>query len=199
MGQSDASASKLSTFGRTDFECYSDDDPVNLIDPSGLIGLIVSYGGTGAVGAGFTSVAGNASVGEGLFYNTQSDTGSMASEFTYGGYAQGSPKLDPCKKGVPFTLGAYGGTGAEIALTNANSVDDVAGPFEMVSFNVGLGPISFGVQYSEGKNAEGKTIGVLGVTPPGPQAPGLGIDLSYYETNTITSAADLSKNPCPCK
>lgn len=198
MGSSDASASKLLTFGGTDFECHSDDDPVNFIDPSRLIGLVVSYA-LARLEPALRELRGMLRQTRRSLLQHSSDTGSLATELTNGGYPQASPKLDPCKKGVPFTLGAYGGTGAEIALTNANSVDDVAGPFQMVSFSVALGLISFGIQYSEGKNAEGKTIGVLGVTPPGPQASGLGIDLSYYETNTIKSAADLSKNPCPCK
>jgi hypothetical protein len=145
------------------------------------------------VGAGGTK-----SIGGGLFFDGLNP--SLGGFDTTGGFAGGpgwgvsSPSC-PDKKN--WAVGAYGGGGLGVFVTNANNVLDLSGPFKTYSFNAGWGLANLNLQFSIGSNSAGRTIweftygGPLGF----PSGAGYGISASAINTNTKTTSGG---GDCPC-
>ena len=169
-GQSDSDTQTVRDPNGSDdrftFYGYVGNNPANVIDPTGLAGVaivgsevtdagVVAGGGqTGAVGAGvFTS---------GLF--SRPSAGVFAS---WGGFLGapgenhfvGFPK-DGGKECTsnPWVVGAFGGGGLGVMVTNADASSDLKGPFRTVNFNAGWGVKVLGLQASWGHNDAGKLI-----------------------------------------
>ena len=66
-----------------------------------------------------------------------------------GGAAAGGPgygvSAPPSTNGndANIVTGCYAGAGVEVSLTNATAVKELAGPFDTVTFSVGVGAVSF--------------------------------------------------------
>ena len=93
----------------------------------------------------------NGSVGAGEFYSPT--TGFSHGAFASGGaagYAGSSVAGAPTQTSAPGALGASAGGGASIFITNAQSVQQLSGPFTTYSLNVGFGPFQFGAQLALG-------------------------------------------------
>jgi hypothetical protein len=145
------------------------------------------------VGAGGTK-----SIGGGLFFDGLNP--SLGGFDTTGGFAGGpgwgvsSPSC-PDKKN--WAVGAYGGGGLGVFVTNVNNVLDLSGPFKTYSFNAGWGLANLNLQFSIGSNSAGRTIweftygGPLGF----PSGAGYGISASAINTNTKTTSGG---GDCPC-
>jgi hypothetical protein len=77
----------------------------------------------------------------------------------------------------PFILGAFGGLGNGLFLTNAATGNDMLGAFENYNMNLGFGAgISITLSVGDG--------GVWAFTVTG-NLPGYGLSMSSYPTNTI--------------
>jgi hypothetical protein len=76
-------------------------------------------------------------------------------------------------------LGAFAGAGGGVFATNATDPCQLAGPFNTLSFNLGVGPVKFSGQFGYGGGTwiGGATVG-----------PGLGVSVSKYPTNTWTTS-----------
>jgi hypothetical protein len=147
--------------------------------------------GGGAVEGGFIAGAGaNAVLGVGAFYN--SDEGLNASLFASGGAFAGGPGASvsaPSGENVgtgDFAIGGYAGVGTSVIVTNAGSVQDLAGPFSTWTINIGFGPVGASVQFEWGQNAQNQDIWVLGYGGPPLPLPsfGYGVSISGYQTYT---------------
>lgn len=182
-------------------------DPVNAIDPVGLIGFGLGVSeqtdvGVVAAGAGQTGM-----LGAGVFLDSGSvtnqtwtpgswdlDAGAFAS---WGGFAGGKtpwgdwgpsyPSGRQCPPDQGWALGAFAGLGADAWVTNANNLGELGGPFRTYSVNAAFGMKGISVQFSVG--ADGTWI--LSYGGPVPAVPvtgvGIGVDVSAYNTNTWTS------------
>ncbi len=173
-------------FGGRDVNLYSyvENRPLNYFDPAGLLGVLVGVGGSAeggvvAVGGGVT-----ASAAYGLF-------GGGPRGLNFGGFASfggflGGPRYGPCYPGDHqgnVAGGAYIGGGLQISVTNAKTASDLAGRFDTRSFNVGIGPYKFSVQYSWSGDTR-----ILSIGPPIPfTGVGIGISGSGYATNSWTT------------
>ena len=147
-------------------------------------GILVGYGASVDAGAGATGVTATGSVAGGLFYG--SGNGFSAGALASGGaaaYALGHVAGAPTQTGQPFSLGAYVGAGPTVTVTNARSVQQLAGPFTTMTLNVGVGAVKGSVQLSFAKG-----IFELSVGPPIPYvSPGFGFSVSKVTTNTVTT------------
>jgi len=178
--------------GGTNFYAYANDDAVNEIDPAGLLGVGVTVGGSAEGGIIAAGAGATASAGGGLFFSGWNSP-TVGAFCTFGAFA-GGPRYGPSYPGSPsksnWALGAYGGGGLNVFVTNANSVTDLSGPFVTYSFNIGWGLRLLSLQYSVGQNAAGQTIGVLQYGGPlgFPSGGGFGVSFSKYNTNTWTTS-----------
>ncbi|MBF0330144.1 MAG: RHS repeat-associated core domain-containing protein [Nitrospirae bacterium] len=159
---------------------YVEADPVNGIDPWGLAGVGFIFpggsieGGLVAVGAGATGSAGG-----GVFWGGPQGTnvGGFAS---FGAFA-GGPNYGhsyPSGNSSNVAGGAFAGGGGGFFITNATCANQLSGPFDTYSFNIGVGPFKVSVQVgvSNGTWIGSATFG-----------PGIGISGSGYQTNTWTT------------
>jgi len=121
-------------------------------------------------------------VGAGLFYDE-------GSRFSGGGFATyaAATRVGPVSaatpsQGPPVMVGAYAGGGFSAFLTNARSADQLSGPFQTRTVNVGFGPYRFSASL-----ATGGGIWEFAFGPPfaGVSAPGA--SFSNIVTNTKTS------------
>ena len=174
---------------------YGHDRPISTVDPTGLLGFGAFYGGNVDVGNGAIGAGMNSSVGYGSFWD-----GTILSQggFLSGGAFAGEPgygaSYPSCPSNINFAAGAYAGGGGGPFLTNANNVDDLAGPFKTLSVNAGFG-LDIGLQVSVGTTDAGHLIVIGGLVAPG-TGPGIGAAVSVYNTTTLTTAGG---GHCPCE
>jgi RHS repeat-associated protein len=158
--------------------CYS--NSVRYRDPLGLVGAgyIVSGSAEGGAGVGLGA---NSAVGEGTFVNLSPNTsggdisvGSFAAHGSFvGSPGKGNNAKIPCESNQePWAAGAYIGIGQGAFFTNADSVNDLVGPFDQYNLNV------FGVSISLG--ISGNTF-IASLTV----GPGAGASASAYPTTTV--------------
>lgn len=156
-------------------------DPLDYYDPRGLLGFGGVVGGSIEAGALKYGVGGNDSAGGGVFGGGTEglNLGGFASA---GGYSN-LPKTgvnqypqDPVDGTQNAILGLFAGVGGGAFLTNADSANDLKGPFDTFNFNIGVGPGQFSLQFgiSCGTWIISATVG-----------PGAGVDGSRYPTNTF--------------
>ena len=171
---------------------YVWNNSINLIDSLGLwgVGLIgggsveagVVYGireaaeaGQNGYGAGATG-----SFGDGVFFGGEKGVNSGA--FLSGGYFKNFSSYESesgvCTGQKPFVFGASAGVGGGGFLTNANSVEDLSGPFDTYSLNIPGVSLQFG--YSNGIGIASAIVG-----------PSLGLNFSGYPTTTVTTPSFL--------
>jgi hypothetical protein len=135
---------------------YVGNDPINYVDPTGLVGI----GVTGAVNAeaGFRNwgAAATGAAGIGLFYDKNIPFGDLP--INAGGWlahgemarwgdhiAQHPKKCDLDQPQDPKVYGIdAGGIGEGVYITNANNVGELAGPFRQWNVNTPWGSASFG-------------------------------------------------------
>jgi RHS repeat-associated protein len=138
------------------------------------------------LGVGVAGASSTAGVGAGVFR----ENGSGGNSNSAGAFASGGAAVYSGSKvsGIPaqnsktvFSVGAYGGVGANIFFTNAGSVQQLKGPFTTVSVNVGIEIANLGVQVSFGGG-----LWSVSVTPPIVSFGG-GAAASVITTNTVTT------------
>lgn len=138
---------------------YSGNNPINFIDPTGLLGIGISGGGVieGGIGSGGgAQYTGNV----GVFVGDGIQGGAFDSAGAFG--------LSTPDTGI---LGGYAGLGLGGFLTNADSACELSGPGRTDSLNLGVISISL---------TTSGNIWVISVT----FGPGLGADYSSYTTVT---------------
>jgi RHS repeat-associated protein len=151
---------------------YVWEDPTNWLDPDGLwgIGLIGTASAEG--GLGVLGGAASAGAGGGVFWG--GSPGINVGGFVSAGGFVGGPGLGPsypagnCRN---LAAGAYAGISGGVFFTNANSANDLRGPF--YGLNLDLGILSIQLAWSGGT--------VIGSVTAGPGEIG---GASGYQTNT---------------
>lgn len=173
---------------------YVQNNPLKYIDPTGNAGVGVNIGYTAETGDLLAGAAGTRSASLGVFWG--GSTGLNQGRFTSQGIFAAVPDASTSNPATPGehdkVLGAYAGAGASIFITNAQNAADFAGTSKNYSGNAAFGPIEGGVQFSIGKNSDGKAIWSLSFSAP--PIPGLGIGLSasrYSSNTTIISGPSL--------
>jgi RHS repeat-associated protein len=176
--------------GTTSLYQYALDDPINVIDPSGLWGAGVYAGASAEAGAGYGAAAsvggGFAGFSGGTQTNGQAIGPSNGFFGNYGGFIGGPtggatfPSFGPCDNAPPplvptgAVLGASAGVGVGAFVTNAASVSDLGGPFNNININTPIGSIN--ISYGGGIWEVGVSVG-----------PSVGASVSTYQTNTATT------------
>jgi RHS repeat-associated protein len=118
---------------------YVGNSPMNGNDPTGLFGSGVIAGVSGTIGLG-GGYGGAMSIGAGVFVDIGEGGGTgsgatTASAFISGGFTAPTPfgqqsmPSNPASLFPDFALGASGGWGVGYFMTNADSVEDLRGPF----------------------------------------------------------------------
>ncbi len=142
----------------------------------------ILIGGNAAAGVGNLGGAANGTAG-GFYINPLAP--SWDGLFTGGGVAGNAGNLSsgsPAQGDSNQVLGASASGGFSAFLTNATSVDQLAGPFTTQSVDIGLGPFQAGAQLSTGNG-----IWELSVSPPFAGAT-FGLSYSKITTQTCTSS-----------
>jgi RHS repeat-associated protein len=146
-------------------------------------GIGLSGGANAEAGAGLAGAAAQVSAGGGAFHNSNGGW-SRGSYTTYGAAANALNAVagTPAQSSTPVVAGASFGGGASVFVTNAQSVQQLTGPFTSYSLNVGVGPAQFSAQLSVGGG-----IWQFGVSPPY-AGETLGLSVSKITTNTVSSS-----------
>jgi len=167
---------------------YASNDPVNAIDPTGLVGFGVTLSEATEAGLVRPALAQTGTLGLGIF--TEQGDGEFGAFGSWGGMNTMNP-YGPVRAYPPncnaAALGGFAGGGLGGFITNATTVHDLDGPFHTASLNFGWGIRVTSLQFSWGRNAAGDFIGVLNVGLPGVGV-GFGGSVSYYDTNTVSGA-----------
>jgi hypothetical protein len=139
----------------------------------GLIGSATAEGGLGA-GAGATAAA-----GAGLFYDGGRSVhpGAYAGAGAFAGGGEQAAKA-PHTADAVGVLGVFAGIGVGIFVTNAASAEQLGGPAQTYSCNVGIGPVKLSVQLGISDSTYAGAVSV---------GPGIGLDVSRYPTQTVTT------------
>jgi RHS repeat-associated protein len=158
-----ASVDPLALLTQTPF-VYVNGDPVNKIDPDGLMTIGVCVSGTGILGA-VVGVTGSLCVQA----SSKGDVGFTAS-------------------GGPIIGGGIGGVeiGPGVEISNANHISQLGGPFDVAGASAAYGPGAYGEGFL-GLDSCGNPIygGVLG------PALGVGIEGHIGATETLTTSLNL--------
>jgi len=170
---------------------YAGNNPTNNVDSGngepkpcggsgGGLGLSLSGDVEGGLPSSGSMATGNA--GAGLFYD--SANGLSAGAFSGGGAATFADSADagaPQQASTPSSLGAYAGGGVNVFFTNAQSVQQLAGPFSVLSLNAGILLAQASLQYATSGNVWQLSLSV------GPMGAGVGVSGSSLTTNTVTT------------
>lgn len=132
---------------------------------------------------GLAGAAGQISTGVGAFHS--STTGWSGGTFDSGGAVAyfGSHVAGAPAQSSPWVAGGSVGGGAFAFFTNAQSVQQLKGPFSTTSFNLGFGPFQFSLNV-----ATGGGVWVASLSPP-IVGETFGISGSKITTNTTTSTS----------
>ncbi|MGO8866374.1 MAG: RHS repeat-associated core domain-containing protein [Alphaproteobacteria bacterium] len=182
---------------------YVNNDPVNVADPNGFLGIVYTLGATAEAGGPLGS-QGAATVGFGVggFINTSwcspnfgsASIGvfgliaSFAGIVPFGAGATGQAALNvgyPAQAN-PFVAGAFAGRTELVGLTTANSVTDLEGPASVYSLNTPW----FSLQFAVGTGSSGQSVYTLSVG-----GGGFGASVSSYTTETVTLVRLSRTNP----
>jgi len=146
-------------------------------------GVIVTTGAGVEAGVAAAGVSVQANVGYGLFYDGGADlSGDHVLSGAAAVYAGHKVRSLPGQRNYPVVAGAYAGASLlTVTVTNGHSAQQVAGPFQTYSLNVGTGPSGFSIQF-----ARGGRIWEVSVTAKGPSA---GISVSSVTTTTTVESA----------
>jgi RHS repeat-associated protein len=168
----------------TNFYPYTGNNPVVFGDAAGLWGGGVTFNTGFFGGSGPNSGAAGSAALSGIYLaDPRSPLGfTSAGALTLGGYAGKSR----CKNANNSSNGLAGGMGIGFTYTNANSINQVAGPFSVTTY--GLGPVSVDV----GKGANG--VYTITVT----SGYGGGFGKATYITDTWTNPVSPESFPLPC-
>jgi RHS repeat-associated protein len=190
-------ADPIGYLGGINLYAYVGNDPLDLTDPLGQFGFLVSFGGQIGVGLSsiFAQAGGQGSASVAILVDTSQLSLSNPTAIgisivtfntvgsTAGALGSNPPVYDPTnpigtlsQSGV--IVGAYAGGGFSFGVTNANNASDLANLSGTVNVNAGLG-LGFGGQLS--KSSSGTVT--LSVSPPG-FGIGEGLEASGYPTNT---------------
>ena len=151
---------------------------MNFTDPYGLFGIGVIGSVAAEGGVGLAGAAESASAGVGYF-SRGGGTGVEGFE-SEGGFVGGpgyGPSIAPDNKDNS-AVGGFAGIGAGLFFTTADCAKQLEGPSYTYSLNIGVGPISFSLQYTEYE--DGNWLGSY------TEGPGMGISASGYPTNTVS-------------
>lgn len=150
------------SFGGGDANLYGYvvDDPINGIDPYGEWTFQIGFSFSYSLTVGGVGVSG--SLGFGAAFDGHGDIGT----YTFSG-----------KSGALGTPGLSGGV--QLAASNADTICQLAGPFNNVSLGGGWGPDATGDGFW-GQNANGQTVTGAGLT----LGAGIGADASVGRTDT---------------
>ena len=158
---------------------------------SGILQFLPHGGGTalsGQIDAGAAAAGGVATGSSGTpMFVSNSGTLSAGSYFSGGAaaYAGSHTASAPSSSKIgPFALGAYGGLGFGLFVSNAQSPLQLKGPFAQWSANIGVGP-GYSVNFAY-DNASG--IYTLGIS----EGPGFGLSGTALTTTTAVKATGNS-------
>jgi hypothetical protein len=160
---------------------YVYNNPLNATDPSGLFCL--ATGGSASADAGLHGgVGGQGAIQRG---SCTGDNFQQHTWATYGGFVGAKDSSSDswgCSYPETSYYGAWGvnaGVGPGLTISNASGPADFEGPFDVTTFNVGLGPLSFSVNIA----THGSTWSAGGFwTPLGSP---INLSASHYSTNTV--------------
>jgi RHS repeat-associated protein len=171
---------------------YVRNSPTNSTDASGEVSMGV--GGSASAEGGLVLGAGaTGSVGYGVFVNGwKPSLGGFVSGGAFGGApGTGNDSAAPSRPGDNnWAIGGYAGAGGNVWVSNASVVSQLAGPFRTFSANLGFGLRGAGLQFSWGRDSQGKLIMIVsygGPPIPFPTGIGGGASISMYNTFTKTS------------
>jgi len=172
--------------GDTNLFGYTWNDPINLIDPIGLWGFGISGSESTELGLGIVGAGQTGSAGFGVFGSGFSDinVGAFASWGAFAGVPGSNASYPRGPSDNNRVIGAFGGGGANIFMTNANRACDLAGPGRTYSLNIGWMARALSLQLTIGSNG----TWIFSYGGPLPLIPvtggGFGISISAYNTNT---------------
>lgn len=145
----------------------------------------LSYGGSADFGNAVLGITSTASEGGGVFHN--SNTGWSLGGFAGGGIAVNAGPVvtgKPAQNGQSLAVGAYAGAGPNVWISNAGAPEQLSGPFNTLTLNIGAGTVKFSAQLSYGNGIWQMSVGppvpyVSGATPSG--------SISKVTTKTVTT------------